>query len=395
MQAFMRSMLMALGILVAAGSHALAATIQTFQTFPGASEPLALSGDGRTLLLNYYHPAGLGVPGSPQIPALWTARTGVVALPTVLPAPPLGGSSPFPTAPVFASGLSFDGSLVSGTATVRRPSDLDEPEGRLFLLQGGSYVDLGTVGTLGGDRTAMSGDGSVIVGTRTALGLGYPFRWTNGTGILPLGDLGLEGLAWVEDLARDGSVIVGEAWSADLHARVPFRWTERTGMMTVPIPVPAAAPGTSNAPIALGTRVSADGAVIVSTVGGYGVAPTAYRWTERDGAQVLGGFTALGLSGDGSVVVGRSDGGAVLWTAQDGLLDLESLLARTGERLPISGMRVDSLNFVSDDGRTFVGMLTNGNTSTPFLFKARAPLHRPRSAWAAQPIPRGRSDRDD
>src|SRR5690606_21907961 len=117
---------------------------------------------------------------------------------------------------------------------------------------------------------------------------------------------------------------------------------------------------------AYGSGISADGSVVVGTLNpGSSWSRSGFLWTPSGGAQRVGGvsagdmltnrFTANGVSNDGSVVVGLASpnmlgGGALsrgyMWTAAGGFVDLGYL-----DGLPTS----DALG-VSGDGRVVVGL---------------------------------------
>jgi probable HAF family extracellular repeat protein len=87
----------------------------------------------------------------------------------------------------------------------------------------------------GGDiysaASAVSGDGSVVVGASAAAGGREAFRWTKADGIVALGSLTSTAFAnSAENVSFDGSVIVGVA-SVDDFGQEGFRWTADTKMV--------------------------------------------------------------------------------------------------------------------------------------------------------------------
>jgi probable HAF family extracellular repeat protein len=150
-------------------------------------------------------------------------------------------------------------------------------------------------GSFSSTATAISADGSVVVGYSYS-GSGYQaFRWTSSGGMVGLGNLagGSESLAY--GVSADGSVIVGRGDSQAL------RWTSGSGM----VGLGDLAGGAFNS-AAYG--VSADGSVVVGgsrSALGY----EACRWTSGSGMVGLGNLAggsnsyAYGVSADGSVVV--------------------------------------------------------------------------------------------
>jgi len=159
-----------------------------------------------------------------------------------------------------------------------------------------------------------------------------------GLGDLPGGDFG----SIANAVSADGSVVVGEGTNADDHEE-PFRWTAAGGMVGLGSMEPDASG------VALG--VSGDGAVVV------GLSSGAFRWTAGGGMQGLGSMPgggsaerAYAASDDGSVIVGfgrnaADDIEAFRWTA-GGIVSLGDL----------PGGAVDSRAYaVSDDGSVIVG----------------------------------------
>ncbi len=100
--------------------------------------------------------------------------------------------------------------------------------------------------------------------------------------------------------------------------------------------------------------VSADGSVVVGFSRNASNTNRAFRWTDSGGLQDLGTLSgmsssiAYGISGDGSIIVGQSNsstGRAFLWTAASGLRDLGTLI----------GGSTSSADAISTDGTTIVG----------------------------------------
>ena len=145
-----------------------------------------------------------------------------------------------------------------------------------------------------------------------------------GLGDLPGGSFNSQATA----VSADGSVVVGAATSA--AAIEAFRWTQATGMVVL-----GDLPGGSSASQAKG--VSADGLVVVG-FGASALGPEAFRWTQAGGMVGLGdlpdGFfnsEAHAVSADGSVVVGwgttTSGHEAFIWDESNGMRNLQEVLA--------------------------------------------------------------------
>jgi len=188
-----------------------------------------------------------------------------------------------------------------------------------------------------GIALATSSDGSVIVGYGAAPNGDWPdpTRWSDADGVAYLGYL-LPGTTGVDSSALavsgDGAVVVG--YSASSNSWLPgqneaFRWTAQGGMLGL-----GDLEGGAFSSSALG--VSADGSVVV----GFGTTEQgmeAIRWTEAAGMVGLGtlagaaGSEATAVSADGSVIVGDAiyeENGfeayrqAFRWTQQEGMVGL-------------------------------------------------------------------------
>lgn len=161
--------------------------------------------------------------------------------------------------------------------------------------------------------TALSADGSVAVGVTGGLGSleidRFAFRWTHEAGLVELGALGGGPFAGSIALgvSADGATIYGASMS-DIGYEA-FRWTSAEGMH-----------GLGRASWVVG--VSADGDTIATwTPGIYGstcecnaeVWNVDSAWTE-----LPLGFLALGLSGDGRIVLGSRFDTPSIWSAIDG-----------------------------------------------------------------------------
>ncbi len=286
-----------------------------------------------------------------------------------------------------------------GTVVVGRSRTFDGTEPFRWTLSGG-MVGLGHLG--GGNNLdvayAVSADGSVIVG----YGGGHAFRWTLSTGMTqaatgtaayavsangtltagyianigntsafgPNGVIGL-GVAW--GTSSDGTIVVGE--TPITGDNLAFRWTQTTGMVTI-------GSGIANA-------ISADGSTIVGVRPGFPINGTngyAFRWTEATGMVDLPGIPngayaeAYAVSGDGSVVVGRSavphfvSSDAFIWSATLGSRNLKDYLS-TDLGLNLTGWKLAEARGVSADGLSIVGIGTNPNGQTEaWLARFDAPV---------------------
>jgi len=251
-------------------------------------------------------------------------------------------------------GISGDGSVVVGVGTfdtTTRPF--------LWTRQGGMQ-NLGTLGT-GGNQEAVdaSFDGSVIVGTSG----NFAFRWNSNGGIQSIGALSGGFFSRAKAVNSDGTVIVGGSHSSSgLRA---FLWNQAGGLLSL-----GTLNGGSSWSEAYG--VSDDGNVVV---GGSdtGNGSRAFRWTQDNGIQDLGSLggnsTALGVSGDGSVVVGLDDTNqrAFLWTEAAGIQDLNTFLPGFG--VDLTGLTLTKATAASFDGSIIIGEMVSdgGGGSRTFL----------------------------
>jgi len=209
----------------------------------------------------------------------------------------------------------------------------------------------------------VSDDGRVIVGVAysSALAQGIEaFREADGV-IAGLG--GPEGSigSVAADASADGSVVVGRSMQSGVGWEA-FIWTEATGMTLL-----GSLPGEteSNA-----LAVSSDGKTIVGETTMNTSDSKGFYWTAAEGIVSLQNIDQgivssypADVSGDGSVIVGRSFSqiqgwtGAFIWTKKTGIRCLADVLAEQG--VDVSGWKLDGASGVSDDGRTIVGSGVN------------------------------------
>jgi probable HAF family extracellular repeat protein len=255
----------------------------------------------------------------------WTSATGGVALGDLAGG---GGAS-------YATGVSADGAVVTGAA--------DSPGGTLSFLEAfrwtlanaatgaGAMVGLGDLP--GGDEysagAAISQDGAVIVGGASSAashggGAGFflsfeAFRWTQATGMVPLGDLPGGGYySFANACSADGSTIVGASTStaSGISELEAFRWTAGTGMVGL-----GDLPGGRFHSFATG--VSADGSIVI-------------------------GASAVAI-GDGGLDIYAP----FIWDAVNGMRNLQTVFNALGLALPELAMT--NATAISDDGRTITG----------------------------------------
>ena len=169
-------------------------------------------------------------------------------------------------------------------------------------LHAQTMTDLGTIGGTFSQTTAVSADGSVIVGYSTITGDGsyHAFKYT-GSAMTDLGTLGGT-YSTPYAVSADGSVIVGDSRTGD-NATHAFKYTGST-MTDL---------GTLGGRNSSATAVSADGNVIVGNsnfiVGNFANHAFKYTGSTMFDLGTLGGTSssATAVSADGSVIVGQSD----------------------------------------------------------------------------------------
>lgn len=309
-----------------------------------------------------------------------------------------------------ASGLSSDGSTVVGTAIA------DDRTRRAFLWNAGDgfrLIEGLPLGTTSSRALDVSADGTrVLGGTNEGI-----FLWDESTGARIVEPLPSAPAAiLLSGLSDDGSTFVGtRGEDQSFSEREALIWNERDGLR-----------GLSQLPggpaMATATGVSADGSRVLiiaddglggaeaaiwddvngvrglgdldggsfassplaisndgSTVVGFGsIEPSASGvdtgrramiWNEADGMRALGSLfgglydsVALGVSGDGSVVVGTDNDNArfglpsskaFIWDEANGMRALDVLLTSLG--IDLTGWELLEATAVSADGLTVLG----------------------------------------
>ncbi len=214
--------------------------------------------------------------------------------------------------------------------------------------------------------TGISADGSIVVGWGSSASSGgtgrtEAFRWTQATGMVGLGDLpGGIFSSYATGISADGSIVVGwgsSASSGGTGRTEAFRWAQATGMV-----------GLGDLPGGLfysdASGVSADGSVVVGVSEGAN-GWEAFRWTQATGMVGLGDLAggsfdsaAWGVSADGSVVVGDGNSAngqeAFIWNSTQGMRSLQQVLTND-YGLNLNGWDLTSANAISADGLTIVG----------------------------------------
>lgn len=207
-----------------------------------------------------------------------------------------------------ALAVSGDGSIVVGT------SDVDGGGREAFRWSGGTMQSLGTLpGQLEGSASLISDDGSIIAGfARVMEGTFFRnrvFIWEDGA-MTDIGDLGNRDV-YATAISADGSTIIGntQPTNPDVQQTTQaFYW--RDGVMREVGYLPSDTPGQA---FTRAYALSGDGSVIVGGArAAFGEPSLAYRWTEETGLVPLGTLggaqsRALDISEDGSTIVGYSE----------------------------------------------------------------------------------------
>lgn len=248
-------------------------------------------------------------------------------------------------------------------------------------MVGLGYLGVWTSGFRDSFPTLLSEDGAVVVGysfnSNGVTDWQESFRWTQGTGMQPVGYLGVQmsgnRFSYADRMTADGSVLAGTSsnsngvndWSE------AFRWTVANGIEGLGV---------------LGVRsdgyryssasfLSADGSVVAgysSNSNGVNDWDEAFRWTETGGMQGLGyigidpggyrySYPTLMLA-DGSVIFGQSlnsDGvdswrEAFRWDTTNGM---QSVADWIGPTVNLTGLRLESVDATNADGSIVAGRM--------------------------------------
>jgi len=215
-----------------------------------------------------------------------------------------------------------------------------------------SFTGLGDLagGSFSSEATAISADGSTVVGQGTSASAVQAFRWTQAGGMENLGSLaGGTTTSSALGTSADGSVVVGRSLSAS--GTQSFRWTQAGGMVGL-----GDLPGGPSSLLSLAQGSSGDGNVLAGA-GQSASDGGAYRWTQAGGMVDLGALPgeswsgATAISTDGGVIVGRSGSEAFRWTEGGGMQGLGDLLG---------GSNFSYAYAVSGDGQVVAGLANSG-----------------------------------
>ena len=203
--------------------------------------------------------------------------------------------------------------------------------------------------------SGISADGSIVTGYSG----NYAFRWTADTGLQPLFQ-GVSSSA-ATAISHDGSTIVGNVVANSGSPQEAFRWTAANGYEQLGF-----LPSVSASRYSYANAVSRDGSTIagISEAGGHA---RAVQWNAARVIEDLGVLPgdlksgAYAVSDDGSTVVGSSSTegpgyheAAFLWNASAGMRSLQDILVNACG-LDLQGWTLLNAEGISADGLTIVG----------------------------------------
>lgn len=286
---------------------------------------------------------------------------------------PVGGLNATPLQVTYsftATGVSANGEVIVGTAGYELfQADSPAVGARAYRWTAADgFVDLGSLGSNNSQANGVSGDGLVVIGRAQEFVSGQPvisaMRWTEATGMVSLGRLDGSGTQPADALAAsfDGSVIVGQSYNASTFQPNAFKWTEADGMVALPM--------LDGGIYTLARAVSWDGEVIAGSASGSDFAIKAVRWVDGE-ISLLGGLNgsggaseAIGISGDGLVIVGRAQNvadsfnyRAFRWTEDGGMQSVEDWLRANGATIATD--ITDRAKATNEDGSVVVGVTTD------------------------------------
>ncbi len=274
-----------------------------------------------------------------------------------------------PLTPGFwPSSISDDGQTIAGTKT---SNSYSAPP--VVWSQANGFTEMEAFPTDGNFLrhylTELSGDGSTAVGIAT-WGAGTVnsrsagFRWTAETGTVGIGHLSEDVSSEAAAVSANGRVVVGVSFplrrATENYTPQAIRWTPETGVVGLgSLGTPGTHSDNSEA-----TGVSADGSVVVGKSNGQ-----VFRWTEETGMQGLGfGGSGIKISPDGTAIAGWGfDNEPFRWTEDLGLIPLGNPDLTAG-----SGGRILAMNF---DGSLIIGSsFDNLNRLYPFIWSPTSGL---------------------
>ena len=256
--------------------------------------------------------------------------------------------------------MSGDGSAVVGWSE-RQFSGKNQ----LFLwTQDDGMVELGPLpgfDNVGAGYISISEDASSVIGGFFGNSGLSAFRWTEEEGMVGMSPPGMN-YSLATAVSADGSIIVGTA-SADANSWDGFIWDDENGFQSLGSKPP-------NWETANPWLLSADGGVVFGKDSCPGCSfGRAFRWTVQEGLQAIPGtsesstwYVLQDLTPDGSIVVGSTwdgDDGATsrasIWDEQHGTRDLRDVLISEHGFSDADLPTLYDVTGISADAKTIVG----------------------------------------
>jgi hypothetical protein len=208
---------------------------------------------------------------------------------------------------------------------------------------------------VGSTATGVTANGTTVVGARNgseSTPTVHGYRWT-ASAATDLGSFGTAGL--VSGVNSDGSVVVG-GYTPTTAGEVPFRWTQNTGYVQLGNDITGFA--------SYATAISLDGSTVVGNVTG------PFRYVNSGGFAYisLGALTSasvFAVNGDGTVVGGSSSQGPWIWDTSNGVRLLTTVL--TGFGADLSNWSSMSVAAISSNGKTIAGTGYRSGTYTSWV----------------------------
>lgn len=286
-----------------------------------------------------------------------------------------------------ARGVSDNGSIVVGYSAAGGVAITGFRWSEAFSLEQVPVIQ-GTIDYL---PYLTSPSGSLISGTHVSDGGTVGFVWSESLGTLSIGELpGGNRNSYLSAITEHGYGVGASATSLTEGGQSYSRaisWTPEGGMQLLPLPSPSDEGSSSSArtmlpdgrifgrsasgawlysedtgfemlPGAQHMNFATDDGSMLSGTGGEGANNPSY-WTRETGLvelPLLGDDffgSMLGMSGDGSVMVGVSQGVPVVWIDQGAPVTVAEYAESFG--LDMTGWRITSMGNVSADGTTIVG----------------------------------------
>ena len=278
---------------------------------------------------------GTSWPPPPMRPFLWSAADGyrLIDVPDSLGLIMSGART----------AISADGTTVVGTSHLVEREPTSSAQARAFRWTAASGLRWLTPPGTRSDAVAASADGAVVVGHVRSPTPSRAVRWNADGTVAEVEPLDGHRSATLRDVSADGAVVVGISTppSTGRFDRTAIVWTADGGTQPVP--------GLDAYSHSDAMAVSADGLVVVGYAydGPLSNMPgaVAWRWSRDGELKILGTWTARAVSADGGTVVGSYRSAvAIVWTEAGGERQLRDVVDADGWWLArIDGVSADGL----------------------------------------------------